>query len=647
MSKSPNLRHYIPFIIGLIVVCCFVGAVDNGFVNFDDPLYVTENPHVADGLNVQGVIWAWTSIGFAANWHPLTLMSHMMDVSLFGFDPTGHHLVSVLLHAFNSVLLFWVFVKLTGNFWPSCFLALIWAIHPLRVESVAWISERKDLLFFLFWMLGLLAYARYATKKKWTAYLAVTACFAAALASKPMAITFPATLLLLDYWPLKRFDLESGITAQTKRLFQLIVEKLPLLLMSIGAAALTIVSQNSGNAIVDVASRGSIPRLTTAINGIVAYIWQTLWPMNLAVYYPHSIINALSAQQTGMIVTKFTGIAIFSFLAWRWRSKHPYILVGWLWFLGDQEHADRYTYIAQVGLLAALIWWVSEKLATVTARGRAVWASIAMVVLLLLGSVSRTQIAYWKNSVTLWSRAYSVTPRNYKTLHNLGSSLFDAHEYEKALSVYKVFVEEFPNQVMAHMGYGASLWKIGLITEGKTVLEKGLSMDPHYHRLLNIYGKMLFALKEFTRASEMFSRAAASKPEMRIYSFNLATAQFEAGDQHLSSQTIATISSFAGRQSLIAAKEAWANILSPLPDNVDALFHAKQAMLLRPVEDYKYYEILAIAYAANGRFEEAVQTEEKALALITKSENNTAIISVIKKRIESFRNKIPYTAPAN
>src|SRR5262249_12825276 len=413
--------------LAALTLASYWGVNRNSFVSYDDDVYVVNNDHVKQGLSWENVKWAFTSTS-AANWHPLTWMSHVVDCQLFGLNPARHHVTSLLIHVANAVLLFWVLQIMTGAVWRSAFVAALFAVHPIAVESVAWIAERKNLLSTLFWLLAIWAYARYARKPASARYSLVLVCFALALMSKPMAVTLPFTLLLLDYWPLARlrksaagstFDkkvkvkksekqsdtLQSYPSRSAKRL---VVEKTPLLLMAIAAGAVTVYAQRAGGAVATIEKFPIFLRVQNALVSYAVYLLNAVWPARLAVFYPYPR-NGLPVWHMGLaavVVVSITALAV-------WRRQQSKYAVGWFWYLGTlvpviglvqvglQSRADRYAYVPFVGLFMAVVWAASEWASARPVRQqRLAVAGVAVVIALVI--VTRVQTSYWQNSIALF-----------------------------------------------------------------------------------------------------------------------------------------------------------------------------------------------------------------------------------------------------
>lgn len=413
-------------LLAVVTLALYNPVTRHPFVNYDDDRYVTENPHIRQGLTADTFTWALTSTEHA-NWHPLTWMSHALDVSLYRLNPVGHHFTSILLHAVNVILLFLLLMWATGRFGPSLFVAALFALHPMNVESVAWVAERKNVLCTLFFFLTLLAYGWYARKPGWTRYLAVAVLFAAGLASKPMVITLPFVLLLLDYWPLDRVC-GSNVEADKKQATwsRLALEKLPLLALSAASAVTTMQAQRAGGAIRTTAEVSFGTRIATAVWGYAMYLWKMVWPTRLAPLYPHPGHSLARWQVLVSIVVLLAITAV----VWRFGARR-YLVVGWLWFLGtlvpvigliqvgEAAMADRYAYIPLIGIFLMIAFGAAD-----CATERRYWLVVpAAAVLLTLTFATHRQIGYWQSNEGLWSHTLAVTENNFVAEDNLGGAL--------------------------------------------------------------------------------------------------------------------------------------------------------------------------------------------------------------------------------
>jgi len=502
------------FVIVAAVLGAYCGVVENGFVNYDDNHYVTDNPVVREGLSARGLRWAFTS-DHASNWHPLTWLSHMLDAELFGGEPGAQHLVSVALHALGAALLFLALGRMTGAFWPSLVAALLFALHPLRVESVAWISERKDVLAGVFWMLTLLAYHAYVRRPGLARYALVMLALAAGLLAKPMLVTLPCVLLLLDYWPLER-----GL-----RLRSALVEKLPLFALAIASSAITWVVQSRTGAASSLGPLSLLDRLANAAVAAVAYLGDTAWPVGLAVLYPHpaaqgsgaSAPPALIAIGAAVLLAALTGAALV--LA----RRRGYPLVGWLWYLGVlvpvlglvqvgvQARADRYTYLPSVGLSLIVVWGARE-VALRSPHVRRALAAGAAVVILALGARTWSQVRVWEDSVSLWEHTLAVTTRNYMGHANYGHALLRAGRAEEGEVQLRRALEIDPSYVRASVDLSNCLARMGRHVEGLRVLLETRERRPDDPDVHGHLGMIYAQLGRYEEARASYEAALAPQP---------------------------------------------------------------------------------------------------------------------------------------
>ena len=463
----PQQRIAVP-LIGLLLflgtVALYYPTLHNGFVNYDDPAYVTSNWHVQQGLTSRSVAWAFTATA-EANWHPLTWISHMQDVRWFGMRPAGHHAQSVFWHALNVVLLFLLLAKATGFVGRSALVAGLFAVHPLNVESVAWIAERKTVLCTFFLLLALAAYGWYAKKPRVGRYLLVALFFALALMAKPMAITLPFMLLLVDFWPLRRFPRTS--------LSKLVLEKIPLLALSAASAAITLYAQRAGGAVGLIEALPLAMRVKNAIYSYLIYVEKTVWPSRLAVFYPHPE-GSLALWR---VIVAAAVLAAITALFWHFRERR-YLLAGWLWFLGTlipvigivqvgrQAWADRYAYFPVWGLLVIAVWLLAEAAARIK-LSLAAQVAIASAVLLGYSVAAHIQMGYWRDSYSLFTHAIQAPDANPVAEGNLGSALIDMQRPELAVPHLERAIQLMPTLAAAH-------YNLGILLQRQNELDRAL-----------------------------------------------------------------------------------------------------------------------------------------------------------------------------
>ncbi|HEY2711339.1 MAG TPA: tetratricopeptide repeat protein [Chthoniobacterales bacterium] len=538
-------------VLTAIVWITFAQSLNCTFVNYDDDDYVYQNPNITNGLSFAAIRWAFTHV-HAANWHPLTTISHMLDCQVYGLQAWGHHLTNVLLHAVAAMLLFLALCRLTGvnavagigdagrnqrswllqsPLWSSACVAVIWAIHPLRVESVAWISERKDVLSGVFFMLTLLAYATYSRSRRWLLgrYLTVIVLFALGLMCKPTLVTLPFVLLLLDYWPLGRWQ------GQWSVLRGLLGEKIPLFILSAASCAVTIVAQKEAFAAIH-----KVPfadRLGNAAISYVIYLAQTICPVRLAVLYPYPE-HGFSTFAAILALLLLASVSVALFIC---RNSYPYLLVGWLWFLGMlvpmsglvqvgwQSRADRYTYLPQIGLYLSASWGVTE-LFKRSNQYRRVMAAAVLFVILSLIIRTRVQTSSWQDSETLWRSAIANTTDNYIAHNNLGEALFEEGRLDEAIVEYEKARQINGSLAEAEYNLGNIFLQKGNASRAITHYENALRMQPRYPEAECNLGNVLAQNGEQSEAIYHYQRAVEMKPESAESHANLANALLKTGE---------------------------------------------------------------------------------------------------------------------
>ncbi len=556
MPEVKDSRWLVPGVcifLAAIVWVVFGQTLGHEFVNFDDNLYVYENSAVTRGLNLKGVEWAFTHI-VVFNWHPLTIVSHMLDCRLYGLNAGGHHLTSVLLHTASVILLFLVLRRMTGFLWRSAFVAAVFAIHPLRVESVAWVAERKDVLSGLFFMLTLWAYTRYVTSgqpsprfgtaSKWQVtradstpspatrhpslfYCLVLLFFVLGLMSKPMVVTLPFVLLLLDYWPLKRFTQPGGRLVP----WHLIAEKVPLLALSGATCVVTLFAQKEAIAPLPLSLR-----IGNALVSYVAYLGQMIYPAGLAVYYPYPE-NGLPLWK---IVVALVLLLVISAGAVAARRKQPWLVFGWLWYLGMlvpaigliqsglRARADRYTYLPQIGLYLLLTWAVGDF--TVSWRHRRQILGVAAFgVIAALMVCAWKQASYWRNNESLWTRTLACTSGNYVAHNELGNILLQRGRVDEAMVHYQQALQIKPDSVEACYHLGNALFQKGNLDEAIAQYQQALQNKPDFAEACYNLGNTLFQKGRVDEAMVYFQKALKITPDFAEAHINLGNALLQKG----------------------------------------------------------------------------------------------------------------------
>jgi Flp pilus assembly protein TadD len=499
-------------LLALATLAIYAQTAAHGYVAYDDDQYVYQNPWVKAGLTASNIAWAFTTF-FYANWHPLTWISYMLDFSLFGGNPGLQHLVNVAFHLASAFLLFFALARMTRQPWRCALVAAIFAVHPLHVESVAWISERKDVLSTFFEMLALLLYIRYTRRPGVRSYLSAAAAFGLSLLAKPMAVTFPFVLLLLDYWPLGRIEWPLK-AAPIRRLF---VEKTPLLAMAAVVSVLTFMAQRGFGAMVSL-TRFPLPvRIANAAIACVAYMGKTLWPVDLAVLYPARPPAPVAGSTAVLILVALTVVA------WRWVKQRPYFAVGWLWYLGMlvpviglaqvgvQAMADRYTYVPMVGLSIALIWTVADFVENRAAL-RTAAAAMAVLALAAFTGAAYRQASYWKNSRTLFEHTLAVTRDNYIIENNLGVVIANEGNSAEAVALYRAALTTAPDYAAALANLGHEQLKSGQLAEAYANITKALDFSPNLASAQADLGLLLAARGDFEEARRHIERSLILTP---------------------------------------------------------------------------------------------------------------------------------------
>jgi len=620
-------------LLALLTAVVFWGVTRCEFTNYDDPVFVTENYHVLGGLSAEGVKWAFTTSA-PDYWRPLSWLSHQLDVELFGLNPAGHHVTNLLFHIGATVLLFLALRMMTGAVWPSAWVAALFAVHPLHVESVAWVAERKDVLNGFFWMLTLVAYAHYARAPGIKRYLLVLLAFALGLMSKPMAVTLPCVLLLLDFWPLKRFgvfatpdagraavssprreperrtemgnaplrraedsvalpsgSLNSGTPAPfPMRLVRLLAEKVPMFALAIALSALAFSGQQEVGVIVAPETLSFTARLANAVVSYVTYLRKTVWPDDLAVFYPHPI----GWPMTHVAISIAVLLVLSGLVAVNWR-KRPYLVIGWLWYLGTlvpaiglvqvgaQAMADRYTYVPLVGVFIMLAWWAGE-LAGARTRCRTMTIVLGVAAIVASSAVTVVQVRYWRDSLTLWEHALEVAPDNALARIEIADALMRRGRLPEAETHLARAVALTPQSEHARVNYAIALTHRGQFAAAEEQVKEALRLKPDDAPAHAQLALVLAATGRATEALPHYREALRLKPDFLEAANNLA----------------------------------WLLATHPddkLRDGAEAVRLAERACALTRWQTPAYVGTLAAAYAEAGRFTEAIATGERAREL--------------------------------
>jgi protein O-mannosyl-transferase len=618
-KKVSNRRQYPWWILAALIVIVggtYAPVAQFGFVNWDDPQYVSENLHVLNGLNWNSLRWAATS-EVAGNWHPLTMVSLMLDVSLFGLSPGAQHLVNVVFHLGATLLLFIALRAMTGAARPSAFVAAMFGVHPLHVESVAWISERKDVLSTFFVMAALCAYAWYARAQTWTRYLTMLALYCLALLAKSMVVTLPAVLLLLDGWPLRR----AGLAWQDRRAWlRLVVEKVPMLVAALVVGVLTISAQGWS-----VAGVGALPfssRMANALMGYGRYVVKTAWPASLSPFYP---LEVYPATLVVLVAVAFAGATLGAIRA---AHKWPFLLTGWLWFVitllpvcglvqtGEQAIADRYMYFPIVGLLVAIAWTADALRQSYRLRGAALPAAAAVLVV-ASAIVARGQVAIWADSQSLWRHAINVNDRNYRAHEKLGDALRDAGALDAAAASYRRALELGPanspkNQAIVRNGLGIVLVSQGKTSDAISQFAEAVRLDPDFSEARINLGAALANAGRIDEAAQHYSEAVRLSPNSAEARLGLAGVRLLQGRAEEAWRVYTETIALAPNMAEAHAGLAGAAAALRRPDQVYASL--AEAIRLKPGLASAHVR-LANQLAADGRVNEAAQQLREALSI--------------------------------
>ena len=678
-GRTPSKLLVVALLVA-VTLAAYAPLFGNAFVNYDDDLYITHNHHVRSGLEAESVAWAFTTFQ-GANWFPLTRLSWMLDAELFGLNATGFHFTNLLLHVANVVLVFLVLARMTGAIGASAFVAAIFAVHPLHVESVAWAAARKDVLSGLFALLALLAYERYVRAprpRRW--YAAITAALALGLMAKPTLVTLPFLLLLLDEWPLARLrPPEPPAAWERSRVRRAIAEKLPLLALVAAASAVTFVAQRSGGTVQSLEIYPLAVRMQNALVATVAYIGKTFWPSGLAVFYPHPG-RALPIAQVLGAAALLTAISVGVLTALR---RRPYLAVGWLWFVGglvpviglvqvgQAAMADRYTYLPLIGLAVMVAWGARESAEHSRALARGA-AALGAVVVMALAWVTAEQVRTWRSSVTLLEHALRVTERNHVAHTNLGMVLAGGDRLDAAAAHLLAALRFAPRAPIANGLLAEVRVRQERLEDARRHYQAALRRRPEDVRWLAGLGSLLLQLEKFARAESQYRAALQTRPSAASLHAGLGLALLGRG------QVDAAIASFeearrlepaeaqvhghlgralqrAGRDAeAIAAYRETLRLgarTPPLLNNLawllatgdrasagnagEAVAFAGEAVAATRRMNPAVLDTLAVAYAAAGRPEDALRTAREALA-VAEAKGDDALASGIRERIERY-----------
>jgi Flp pilus assembly protein TadD len=693
-------QRQVLFIISIALVAATLAAYEpirhNGFVSYDDGGYITENPNVTGGITRESVIWAFTN-SHMGNWHPLTMISHTLDCEIFGLNPLWHHFINVLFHILNALLIFWILTATTGAMWPSAFVAAVFALHPLQVESVAWASERKAVLSSLFWFLTIAVYIWYTKRPGIGRYILLFTVYALCIMTKPVVVTLPLVLLLLDYWPLERIrrrktedrGQRAGGASQKVSAGRLIVEKIPLLVLSGILSVITFVAQQSGGAVVTLERMPLDYRIANAFISYTKYIGKIIWPSQLAAFYSYLRAN-FSDANVAVCMLIFILISLFSIYLGR---RRKYIVTGWLWYVGTlvpmiglvqvgmQSMADRYMYIPMLGLLIIVAWAVKD-LVFNRPRWKAAVSVLAAVALLSAVIVTRTQVRYWQNSMSLFENASKVTKNNHVAEKGYGSALFAAGRLDEAIVHLRNALQTHPGYLAAGNELGRVYLRQGKFNEAVACFNELLKLNKNSAELYYNLGIVLSLQKKYEEAIKHFAKVLELNPKYPDAHNNMGTALLAAGRiteaiKHLN-EALRTDSNDVGLYENLGnayvqsgkydlAVQNWAKALDLKPNSTEVLNNmawalattgdvsvqdankavelAQFACELTGYKNPSFLDTLAAACAAAGRFADAVETARTAINLADDA-NQPQLKNTIQEHLGFYTQGKPYIDPA-
>ena len=701
MNKAPkkHLTFALCLVLALSTIAIYWQVHRFDFVDYDDYEYITLNPNVKAGLTHQGIIWAFTT-GYAANWFPLTWLSHMLDCELFGVNPGRHHLTNMFLHIANTLLLFIVLKQMTGAFWQSAFVAAAFALHPMHVESVAWIAERKDVLSMFFWILTIAAYLRYVRQPNKTWYLLTMLTFAMGLISKPTVVTLPFVLLLLDYWPLGRLTNPQTLQSskhpsreisnsffQWRVFYTLVLEKIPFFALSLISCIITFFVQRAGKMVAEVGDLPVMSRIANTFVSYIEYIEKIIWPTRLAVFYPHSALGRMSVWPVALAVLI---LLVISVCVLRLTRSRKYLPVGWFWYLGTlvpmiglvqvggQAIADRYTYIPATGLFIIVAWGLPDLLARWRYRLISLTVAAALLISAMMVCTWR-QVAHWQNSYTLFTHALAATGNdNFVINHMLGKELFKQGKFEDAIHHYEQTLRLRPNHFDTLNNLAAAYYRVGKIDPAVVFWKKALKINPNRPDVYYNMGVALTKQQKLDEAVQHFTQALRLNSGLAEARKGLANAFFlqgrfpEAVEQYRlliriapNSPDLCSRLAFAllEQGKIDEAVAYFEQALRLAPDNLELmnnlawLIATHQSLASRDSEkairlatrvcEFSRYQIpgsldtLSVAYAAAGKFDEAVTFAQKALEL-ARSAKQENLAADIQKRLNLYKAGRPY-----
>lgn len=596
--------------IALLATAVYAQTLGFDFINYDDPRFVSENLQIARGLSFETVRWSLTTGDFDS-WIPLTIWSYLLDVELYGIDATGFHLTNLVLHLINAVLLFAVLAKLTRTRWPSALAAAVFAVHPIHVESVAWVAERKGLLSATAWLGALWLYADYSARRTAAAYCAVAGALVLSLMAKPMAVTLPFVFLLLDAWPLGR--------CRAERTRSLLIEKLPFFAFVAAVCVATLVIERSAGAMEFVEQRSIATRTANALVAYTGYLKNVFWPFSLAAHYPHreADFSLLHVLFSGLALLALTAMAVHQ------RSRRPHLLIGWLWFLGtlvpviglvpvgQQAMADRYAYLPCIGIYIAAAWEVAALRERFGSQSIAL-AGLSFGVIVLLAFRAHDQASHWRTSRMLFEHSLEVTERNARAHIQLGAVALAEGEYEDSLGQYEAAIAIAPTSANALAGAGLSLHRLGRSAEAEASLRRAFEIDPSRAKVASGLSIVLRALGKSDEAITLMEGALSRDPTNRLARTNLANSYLSAGRPEAAIAQYRTILAQSPSDGATLIRLGVAHL--KLGQFQAAILALEQGVTILP-QHAGGHSNLALAYAGAGRIAEAREQCREALKI--------------------------------
>jgi tetratricopeptide (TPR) repeat protein len=682
MTTSFRQRQVL-FLVSIALITITLIAYEpirhNDFVSYDDGAYITGNPNVTCGITRESVIWAFTN-SHMGNWHPLTFLSHMLDCEIFGLNPAWHHFINILFHILSALLIFWILTATTGTMWPSAFVAAIFAIHPIQVESVAWASERKTVLSGFFWFLTMAVYIWYTKRPSIRRYTSLFLVYGLSIMTKPLVVTLPLVLLLLDYWPLGRLNWGRHAAEKSVPLSRLLMEKAPLLAMSAILSLITIAAQQKAGALNPIEAISLNNRVANTFISYAKYVSKTIWPNRLAAFYPYNYA-ILSKTLSAVCILLFVAISAISIHIGR---RRKYAAVGWLWYVGtlipmiglvqvgDQAMADRYMYIPMVGLLVIVSWAVRDLI-----LNRHHWkpAVSVIVVVVLLSAViaTRTQVRYWQNSMSLFEHALKVTENNPVAEKGYGSVLFTAGRLDEAAVHLRKAMRTHPAYFSAGNELGRVYLRQGKFNEAVMCFNELLKHNKESAEIYYNLGVASILQKKYEEAIKHFAKVLELDPKYPDIHSNMGIALLAAGKNTDAIKYLNEALNTSKNQVMVYAnlgtaythlgmyKQAiqnWNKVVELDPNNVDVLNNlawllatfgevsiqnanraielAEQACEITGYKNPEFLDTLAVAYAAVGRFDDAVKKAQQAVD-IAKASGQEDLCGEIQRRLELYK----------